>query len=208
MIKQDDKYLTMEDQDRRIFMTKMAGLFGAATATTILSGCNITSAKQFADQRPHPPSDNTLFSKHEMTLLYAICDTILPRTDTPSATELDCHNFVQYQLTQCHTQQQQQDCIAVINKIERIASQNKGNSFALLSIEQQQQLLVNVEKADSFNDQDKNQFHFLKALIVFGYFTTEIGATQALSYQAVPGGFKGSIPADKKTKSWGSLVYY
>ncbi|MDU0353713.1 hypothetical protein RS130_07055 [Paraglaciecola aquimarina] len=48
----------------------------------------------------------------------------------------------------------------------------------------------------------------LKALIVFGYFTSEVGATQALNYQAVPGGFKGSIPCDENTKSWGSIDYY
>ena len=57
-------------------------------------------------------------------------------------------------------------------------------------------------------EEDKQAFKALKSLLVFGFFTTEVGATQALNYQAVPGGFKGSVSYSSLKKSWGSLAYY
>jgi len=88
------------------------------------------------------------------------------------------------------------------------ANNEFGKTFPLLQPQQQQQLLTKIEIDDKSSDIQKEQFSFLKALIVFGYFTSEVGATQALNYQAVPGSFIGSIPANSDTKSWGSLAYY
>jgi hypothetical protein len=168
---------TSDEDNRRLFMKKMVALFGATTAAAVLSGCSVPVAQQFAVQRPKAPQNGELFSEHELTVLYSLCETILPKTDTPSAVEAGCHEFVPHQLQHCHTKQQQQ-------------------------------LLVNIESDGVSTDIEKGQFRFLKALIVFGYFTSEVGATQALNYQAVPGGFIGSIPANSDTKSWGSLAYY
>jgi hypothetical protein len=77
-----------------------------------------------------------------------------------------------------------------------------------LQPKQQQQLLVDIESDKVSTDIEKGQFRFLKALIVFGYFTSEVGVTKALNYQPVPGGFIGSIPANSDTKSWSPQAYY
>jgi hypothetical protein len=198
---------TNDDDNRRMFMKKMVALFGATTAATVLAGCSIPEAEKFAVQRPNPISGN-LFSEHELTVLYSLCETILPKTDTPSAVEAGCHEFVPHQLQHCHTKQQQDDCIQIINTVDMYANKEFGKTFPLLPPKQQQQLLSNIESDGVSTDIQKEQFRFLKALIVFGYFTSEVGATQALNYQAVPGGFIGSIPANSDTKSWGSLAYY
>lgn len=195
-----------DEISRRDFMQKMVGLFGATTAAAVLSGCSVSVAQQFALQRPNPPQKGQLFSEHELTVLYSVCETILPKTDTPSAVEVGCHEFVPHQLQRCHSKQQQDDCIQIINTVDMQANKEFGKTFPLLQPQQQQQLLVQIENESS--NIEKEQFSFLKALIVFGYFTSEVGATQALNYQSVPGGFIGSIPADPDTKSWGSLAYY
>ena len=199
---------TCDEDNRRVFMKKMAALFGATTAAAVLSGCSVPVAQQFSAQRPKPPQNGKLFSEHELTVLYSLCETILPKTDTPSAVEVGCHEFVPHQLQHCHTKQQQDDCIQIINTVDMQANKEFGKTFPLLQPQQQQQLLAKIEIDSESSDIDKGQFSFLKALIVFGYFTSEVGATQALNYQAVPGGFIGSIPANTDTKSWGSLAYY
>jgi hypothetical protein len=199
---------TSDEDNRRLFMKKMVALFGATTAAAVLSGCSVPVAQQFAVQRPRAPQNGELFSEHELTVLYSLCETILPKTDTPSAVEAGCHELVPHQLQHCHTKQQQDDCIQIINTVDMYANKEFGKTFPLLPPKQQQQLLSNIESDGVSTDIQKEQFKFLKALIVFGYFTSEVGATQALNYQAVPGGFIGSIPANSNTKSWGSLAYY
>ena len=160
--------------------------------------------KQIAAQRP----DGKLFSEHQMTILYSLCETILPKTDTPSAVEVGCHEFVPHQLQHCHSKQQQDDCIHIINKVDLVANGEFGKSFSLLQATQQQQLLLDFETNSVSTDNEKGQFRFLKALIVFGYFTSEIGVTKVLDYQPVPGGFVGSIPANAETKSSSPQAYY
>ena len=199
----------IHNQDnRRLFMKKMVGLFGATTTLAVLSGCSLSEAENFTIQRSTTSKNDLLFSEHELTILYSLCETILPKTDTPSAVEAGCHQFVPHQLQHCHSKQQQDDCIQIINTVDLQANKKFDKTFVLLQPQQQQQLLLDIESDALSTDIEKSQFGFLKALIVFGYFTSEIGATQALNYQAVPGGFKGSIPATAETKSWGSQAYY
>jgi len=193
-----------DDQDnRRLFMKKMVALFGATTATAVMSGCS-----QFSMQRPNPPKNGQLLSEHESTVLYSLCETILPKTDTPSAVEVGCHEFVPHQLQHCHSEKQQNDCIHIINTVDIQADKAFSKSFVLLQPSQQQQLLVDFESSSVSTLNEKKQFSFLKALIVFGYFTSELGATKALNYQPVPGGFIGSIPINSATKSWSPQAYY
>tara|TARA_R110002167_G_scaffold99888_1_gene261277 strand:- start:174 stop:812 length:639 start_codon:yes stop_codon:yes gene_type:complete len=200
---------TTDDLDnRRLFMKKMVALFGATTATAVLSGCSVPVAKQFAVQRPNPPQNGKLFSEQELTVLYSLCETILPKTDTPSAVEVGCHEFVPHQLQHCHSKQQQDDCIHIINTVDLLANSEFSKSFVLLQAAQQQQLLVDIETKSISTDTEKDQFRFLKALIVFGYFTSEVGVTKALNYQPIPGGFVGSIPVNSETKSWSPQAYY
>jgi hypothetical protein len=174
----------------------------------VLSGCSVPVAQQFAVQRPKAPQNGELFSEHELTVLYSLCETILPKTDTPSAVEVGCHEFVPHQLQHCHSKQQQNDCIQILNTVDIHANNKFGKTFVLLQPKQQQQLLVDIESDKVSTDIEKGQFRFLKALIVFGYFTSEVGVTKALNYQPVPGGFIGSIPANSDTKSWSPQAYY
>lgn len=198
-----------DDQDnRRLFMKKMAALFGATTAAAVLSGCSLPVAEQFSVQRPKPSQNGTLFSEHELSVLYSLCETILPKTNTPSAVEVGCHEFVPHQLQHCHSKQQQDDCIQILNTVDMHANNKFSKTFVLLQPQQQQQLLVEFESDNLSTDIEKGQFRFLKALIVFGYFTSEMGVTQALNYQPVPGGFIGSTASNAETKSWSPQAYY
>ncbi len=193
---------------RRAFLQQALGAVCVTASASILSGCSLEVADEFAATPTKPSSDTTLFSEPQMTTLFAIVDTILPRTDTPSASDVNCHGFVQNHLTRCHSAKQQASTVAIVKQIDQVSTANHKKPFALLDKQQQNALLQDLEAKRGFSDEDAQHFSFLKALVVFGYFTSEAGATKALTYQAVPGGFKGSIPANAQTKSWGSLDYY
>ncbi|MBC7890100.1 MAG: gluconate 2-dehydrogenase subunit 3 family protein, partial [Ferruginibacter sp.] len=75
------------------------------------------------------------------------------------------------------------------------------------SAEQKKQLLVQLDKeanASAKNETNSNEHYFamLKRLTISGYFTSEIGATQALNYEAIPGKFEGCIAFKKGDKPW------
>ena len=42
----------------------------------------------------------------------------------------------------------------------------------------------------------------MKDLTLVGFYTSRIGATQALAYEAVPGGFRGCLELGPGQKAW------
>ncbi|MFC3094189.1 gluconate 2-dehydrogenase subunit 3 family protein [Alteromonas sediminis] len=181
----------------------------AATAVSWLSTQHIASAFAYTPkQGGEVTGKGKLLSFSQLKALQAIAQTILPATDTPGAGDLDCHGFVDHQLFTCHTEDQQGAVKEILTEIQRISVNQGSSSFELLNEQQRYDLLSGIEAKQGYSDTQRSQFKFLKELVVFGYFTSQVGATQALNYQAVPGGYKGSIPADENTKSWGSLMSY
>ncbi|MEO6916605.1 MAG: gluconate 2-dehydrogenase subunit 3 family protein, partial [Chitinophagaceae bacterium] len=49
---------------------------------------------------------------------------------------------------------------------------------------------------------EPNFFQLAKELTMLGYFTSEIGAKQALAYVAVPGRYEGCTPIKPQQKAW------
>jgi hypothetical protein len=51
-------------------------------------------------------------------------------------------------------------------------------------------------------DPPRHYFRMMRELTLLGYFTSEIGATQALRYQQVPGRYDACVPYKKGDKLW------
>lgn len=193
---------------RREFLRRLGGTLGVTAAVGLTSGFKLNAAMAFESLPDSASRPGVTFTQIQMAQLAKIARTVLPKTDTPSGEDLDCHGFVDYQLATCYSEQNQRELAEVIDVINAKAKKQHGKNFAELVDKQRLDLLNDVEALKGFNKGDKARFIFLKELIVFGYFTTEIGATQALNYLAVPGGFKGSIPYKEGDKAWGSFEYY
>lgn len=73
--------------------------------------------------------------------------------------------------------------------------------------EQKQNATQESEKSSLEKLQDKSKdvprhyFRMMKELTLLGYFTSEIGQTQALRYNAVPGRYEGCVPHKKGDKA-------
>ncbi|XQW86552.1 gluconate 2-dehydrogenase subunit 3 family protein [Thalassotalea piscium] len=195
------------ENTRRDFLKKLTGVIGGTAAYALLAGDNLAVALAY-QQKQLPDKQPKLFSSAQLTTLASVCQTVIPKTDTLGAADVDCHGFIDHQLLKCHPLKEQQNCIEIINKIEAISQQHLAQSFHLAEQTKQTQLLNDLENHIGFTPEDSHQFQQLKSLIVFGYFTSEVGATQALNYQAIPGGYKGSIPYNENSKAWGSLGFY
>lgn len=193
---------------KRQFLHALSIVLGSATAAQLLDRSGFSSALAYQSLSKHSNTDTSSFTKIQLEQFKAICDAVLPKTNTPSASELGVHHFLVSQLSAVYDISDQNKIIQLLSAINNESKQQFNLNYTELAIKEQQQILINIEVKNGFNLDQKSSFKLLKSLIVFGYFTTEIGATQVLKYQAVPGGFKGSIPYKSVGTAWGSHGFY
>ena len=154
-----------------------------------LSGCSTAKESKF------------LLSDQDVMLLDEIGETILPESDkSPGAKAAHIGEFMRTMVTDCYDDKEQEIFISGLRKIEQEAEKNFDNSFIQLSNENRVKLLTPYDK-----DAQENENHFfamMKQLTIWGYFTSEPGATNALRYNPIPGRFEGCIPYQSGDKAW------
>lgn len=192
--------------DRRTFLKTLTKVIGASAGASVLTLTSLNTA--LAYERSNTLSAGKLFSLEQMKTLASICQITIPKTDTPGAADLDCHGFIEHQLLHVFDKPEQVKTVSLVIEVDATAQRKMSKRFIELSSAQQQQCLLQMETGNWANHETIQQLKQLKSLIVFGYFTSEIGATQVLVYQPVPGGYKGSIPLTPDTKNYGSLAFY
>jgi hypothetical protein len=160
-------------------------------ASVLLSSTSLGSVMQAFAAGPRQP---TFFSAAAMDRLRALVDVILPATDSPAASTADTHYFIDLAIPACAT--------AAAQKSFREGLAAMGADYAKLApAAQVSRLKARVEK-DMALDYEQSFFKILKDYTLVGYFLSEIGATQALAYIGVPGGYQGDLPLAPNQKAW------
>jgi hypothetical protein len=168
--------------DRRAFLRGASVLLGSASLGQVIA------AFAAAPRKP------TFFSAAEIGTLQALVDTILPATDSPAASAADTHYFIDLAIPACATPAAQ--------KAFRDGLTAMGDGFAQLApADQAARLQARAEK-DMPLGYEWSFFKILKDYTLVGYFLSEIGATQALAYIRVPGGYQGDLPLAPDQKAW------
>jgi hypothetical protein len=137
-------------------------------------------------------------------MLEALVDTILPATDTPGARQARVQVFVDLALRDCYTPAEQQRFVAGLEALADECQARHGRPFEACSPEQRHELLARLDAASYAPDTGaRGSFvRILKDLTLVGFFTSKIGATQVLAYEAVPGGYRGCLPLRPGQKGW------
>jgi hypothetical protein len=169
--------------NRRSFMLGGSVLLGSAALGDVVAA--------FAAA----PRKATFFIESEMQTLRVLVDAILPATDSPAASAADTHYFIDLAIPSCASEAAQR---AFRSGLRELASQN----FAAARPATQTALLRARAAADHALDYDRSFFKILKDYTLTGYFLSEIGATRALAYLRVPGGFQGDLPLAPGQKAW------
>jgi hypothetical protein len=141
------------------------------------------------------PRKATFFSGDEMRTLQALVDTILPATDSPAASAAGTHFFIDLALPACASAQARETFKSGLAELTR-------GQFAQLQAQQQVAQLQLLADSDMAPPYDQSFFKILKDYTLTGYFLSEVGATQALAYERVPGGFQGDVPLAPDQKAW------
>lgn len=188
--------------NRRDALSRVAVLFGGTIigGEFFLSGCKNPDAK----------ATGTLnFSQENIAFLDEVADTILPTTSSsPGAKAAKVGEFMKTMVTDCYDEKDQKVFMEGIGKLNDAADKKYGKTFVKLSPEERKAFLIELDKeAKDYNAKKKDgeanhYFSLMKQLTLLGYFTSEIGATKALRYVAVPGRWEGCIDYKKGDKAW------
>ncbi|WP_341224738.1 gluconate 2-dehydrogenase subunit 3 family protein [uncultured Arcticibacterium sp.] len=193
----------------------MGGAVSAPTIMALMEGCT--------------PKDtaSTPFnlSADYQSLVAEIAEVIIPTTDTPGAKEAGVGPFIETMLRDCYSDAQGEHFKKGLEALES-KSKELGGSFVSLSNEQKTEVLKAMEAAASTEKEEAKKvkeidpetgkvkddgksaekvtpfFNIMKELTLFGYFTSEIGATQELDYVPIPGRYEGCIPLKEGQKAY------
>lgn len=149
-----------------------------------------------------------LFSWNEAAWLDEVADTILPETDTPGARAARVGPFIALMVTDAYSPEQQAVFREGMQTLETACTEQHGTGFMTASPEQRLALLEHFDaeqKAymDSKQEDDPaHWFRMVKELTLLGYFTSEIGYTQAMRYVETPGRYDPCAPLEPGGKTW------
>ena len=215
---------------RREAILRVSAILGGVAlvgGSALLTGC-----------RPEANTDAP-FTAEEIAFLDEVAETILPRTSTPGAKDVQAGAFMAMMVRDTYekrdrtvfrdgmraideasrkkhgvsfmqaTPQQRLSLLETIDRDQKVYSdalkeQNRRKSMAYLTDQRQEQAPgANVGAATAVTqDKPAHYFRMMKELALLGYFTSEIGATQALRYVESPGRFDPCVPYTPGEKAW------
>ena len=150
----------------------------------------------------------------------------MPRTSTPGAKDAGVGPFIELMLKDCYKDQEQQNFKNGLADVDDKAMKAHGKKFLETTSDQQVAILKAVEKetielmksasvqqvkvGDNVDKEEISSkklkgtpfWRLMKELTLFGYFTSEQGATKALNYVPIPGRYEGCIPYKKGDKAY------
>lgn len=180
----------------------------AISAVAWLLGGTVVGADLIVACTPKSEKVNDLFSADQVVLLDEVAETILPATSTPGAKAAGVGSFMTVMVKDCYKPEDQEVFTSGIKKLDQASKDRFGKNFMESDAQQRTALLreLDVEQANHQRskapDAPNHYFRMMKELTLLGYFTSEVGATQALRYDPIPGRYDGCMPYKKGDRAW------
>lgn len=187
--------------NRRDALSRVALLLGGTVigGTVFLEGCK-PGDKKYGTSETFTPED--------IAYLDEIAETIIPATDTPGAKEAKVGAFMTVMVNDCYETKDQKAFKEGMGKLNEASDKKFKNGFMSITPEQRKELLTELDKEQNEfaktkkKEESHHYFRMMKELTLLGYFTSEVGATKALRYMAVPGRYDGCLPYKKGDRAW------
>jgi hypothetical protein len=161
-------------------------------------------------RQAHPAASYSLrtFTPHQNDTVIAMAEMIIPATDTPGAAAARVNEFMDFILADWATEQERTHFLAGLDNVDAQCAALFGKTFLESSPLQQTTLLRSLDDAvDWIHESDRIRdgafpnsrdtqlhgdfFRVFKYMTLYGYYTSEIGFTQELKLEIMPGAFRG-----------------
>ncbi len=142
------------------------------------------------------------FTAQDVALLDEVADTILPETKTPGAKAAQTGAFMALMVTDTYTDRNQEvfrDGMQKLNAASFMTSTPAERLASLEQLDREQKAYMDARRG---NDSPPHFFRMMKELALLGYFTSEIGCTQAQRYVEAPGAFEPCVPYTPGERAW------
>jgi gluconate 2-dehydrogenase gamma chain len=172
----------MENISRRQAILTTSLLIGGAVSTSIAGG-----VLEGCQSQPELDWSPAALTNLQAIIVAELAERILPTTDTPGAKAARVERFVDSMVDGFLLDPEREEFLNGIERLER-------RRFHLKSAEKQDEIIRALadEARESTNGSGSKPFFLLaKEMILLGFFKSEIGATQVLQYDPVPGGYIG-----------------
>jgi hypothetical protein len=183
-VTQEKAYLTR----RQALKVLVALVGGAASAGELLP---LVHAAQAASAKTP-----VFLNAEQFALLGRIVDLMIPATDTPGAYGAGVHRFIDMMLLEFAAEPTRQKLLAGLDEVNAASAARQASDFVDLSVEEQFEILAEVDER-AYGDSSRSEpYRLLKSMILFGYYTSEPGASVELLFNPIPGTTPGCVPTD------------
>ncbi|PLK43060.1 gluconate 2-dehydrogenase subunit 3 family protein [Emticicia sp. TH156] len=135
---------------------------------------------------------NLILSSSQEALLAEIVETIIPKTDTPGAKELNLNKFVTLMVADCFDANAQDTFNKGLQKVDTLAASEYSKPF--IEADTKLRLAVLNKMAVSDNETDKGFIRLVKNLTIQGYLNSEYVMTNLRVHEFIPGRYHGCVP--------------
>lgn len=152
-----------------------------------------------------------VFTDAQYAAVSLLSDMIIPRTDTPGAVDAGVPDFIAGIVGDWYTATERGAFMRGLTDLDTFCREAGNKPFHLASgdtrveaLREQERLAADYEPprraalvAKPPEDENAPFFMRIKELVVLGYYTSELGATEELAYLPMPGTFDGSYDFDQ-----------
>ena len=140
----------------------------------------------------------------QTAFLESFVDTLIPATDTPGAKAAKVHLGLAALIGRWASPKTRAGALAAIAALQTDLDRRVGATFVMASAPARLAALAALD-ADAFaapRPAAWREYRTLKALAIRLYYTSEIGASQELRYDPLPGGYVGDLPFKTGDRTW------
>ena len=186
----------------------------ASTIAAVMSGCKPSTTA--LDWTPEILAPDQAITVAEIT------ERIIPATDTPGAKAAMVDRYIDSFLKDIASDEERAEFYAGIDDVNKISMSKFKKKFVNLSDENKDAVLTEIlgsgmekksdaeKAAELANEGEKVQtseisnkfFDMIRQLTITGYFTSEVGAKQALVFDEIPGVWQSCIPYEEVGGAW------
>src|SRR6267378_605264 len=130
----------------------------------------------------------------QQKLVTTIAELIIPETDTPGATSVRVPEFIDLILTEWASDEERAAFLAGLSDIDARATAMGSPRFVGLPAAKKEELMTALDTATTEKTGAALAFRRLKALTVYGYFTSKPVEQDILKVQMFFNGYQGNVP--------------
>lgn len=193
-----DRDISRREAVRRLTVLA-GGALSSSTVAALLGGCDTTAT--VADEWTP-----TILDTSQLEKVTVVVDAILPRTDTPGASDVGVPAFIDRVLADHAEPEERIRVLDGLDGLDDASREAVGVAFLEADTDGQVQLLTTLDteavRAREDRDDPLPFFATIKEWTLLGYYTSEAGATRELQWLAMPGRWDADVPLTEVGRTW------